>query len=57
MNMMADARVSTLKTQAVSAAQSHLQIAGALDAARLQRIVDFESQVYSAQVRIAPPAA
>ena len=50
MNMMADARVSTLKTQAVSAAQTHLQMAGAFDAAKLQRIVDFESQVYSAQV-------
>ena len=49
MNMMADARVSTLKTQAISAVQGHLQFAGALDAARLQRIVDFESQVYSAQ--------
>jgi hypothetical protein len=50
MNMMADARVSTLKTQAVSAAQTHLQVAGALDAARLQQIVDFESQVFAAQV-------
>jgi hypothetical protein len=50
MNMMADARVSTLKAQAVSAAQTHLQVAGALDAARLERIVEFESQVYSAQV-------
>ena len=51
MNMMADARVSTLKTQAMSAAQSHLQIAGALDEARLRKIVEFEAQVYSAQVR------
>jgi len=51
MNMMADARVSTLKTQAVSAAQSHLEIAGALDEARLRKIVEFESQVYAAQVR------
>jgi hypothetical protein len=50
MNMMADARVSTLKTQAISAAQTHLQIAGALDDARLRRIVEFESQVYAAQV-------
>jgi len=51
MNMMADARVSTLKTQAMSAAQSHLQIAGALDEARLRKIIEFEGQVYSAQVR------
>jgi len=50
MNMMADARVSTLKAQAVSAAQTHLQMAGAFDAAKLQKIVEFEGQVYSAQV-------
>lgn len=50
MNMMADARVSTLKAQAISAAQGHLQMAGAFDPANLQKLVDFESQVYSAQV-------
>jgi hypothetical protein len=49
MNMMADARVSTLKTQAVSAMQTHLQVTGPVDPARLQQIVDFESQIYSAQ--------
>jgi hypothetical protein len=49
MNMMADARVSTLKAQAVSAAQSHLEFRGVPDEARLRGIVDFESQVFAAQ--------
>ena len=49
MNMMSDARVTTLKAQAVSAAQSHLEFRGVPDEARLRRIVEFESQVYAAQ--------
>lgn len=49
MNMLADARQPTLKTQAIEAAITHLQFDGKLDDASLARIVDFESQIYSAQ--------
>ena len=51
MNLLADARQPTLKTQAVEAAITHLQFDGPLDPARLQRIADFERQLYAAQVR------
>ena len=51
MNLLSDARQPTLKTQAVEAAVTHLQFDGALDDERLRRIVDFERQVYVAQVR------
>lgn len=50
MNIMADARQPTLKTQAVDAASVHLQIAGKLSAEQLTQIVAFESQVYAAQI-------
>ncbi len=49
MNLLADARQPTLKTQAIEAAATHLQFEGRLDEARLNRIVDFEKQVYAAQ--------
>jgi hypothetical protein len=49
MNIMADSREPTLKTQAANAALGHLQAHGGLTPAQLQRIVDFESQVYVAQ--------
>ncbi|MDQ2639035.1 MAG: hypothetical protein M3Y79_00395 [Pseudomonadota bacterium] len=49
MNMMADARESTLKTQALSAAHGHLQMSSALTPAQLQQIQDFELQLYAAQ--------
>ena len=49
MNMMADARVFTLKMQAQSAATSHLEILGGLSAEQLQQIEDFEQQLYVAQ--------
>ena len=49
MNMMADAREPTLRTQAVSAAATHLQVAGQLQASQIDRIVAFESKVYAAQ--------
>ena len=49
MNMMADARETTLLGQAVSAAVTHLQTEGAPSAAQLERIVAFEQQVYAAQ--------
>jgi hypothetical protein len=49
MNMMADARELSLKTQARSAAGGHLQLQGALTDAQLEQIVTFESQIYAAQ--------
>ena len=50
MNLLADARQPTLKTQAVEAAVTHLQFDGRLDDERLRRIVDFERQLYVAQI-------
>jgi len=49
MNMMADAREPTLKTQAQSAAATHLQAAGPLSKEQLEEIIEFESQIYAAQ--------
>ncbi len=49
MNMMSDARESTLKTQAHSAATGHMQMAKGLTPAQLQQIQDFEMQLYAAQ--------
>jgi hypothetical protein len=51
MNLMSDARAPTLALQAADAAAVHLQLASALTAAQLARIVEFERQVYAAQVR------
>jgi len=49
MNMMADAREATLKTQAQSAAHGHLEAARALTPQELDKIRDFELQLYGAQ--------
>jgi hypothetical protein len=49
MNMMADAREVSLRSQARSAASGHLQLKGALTDAQLEQIIGFESQVYAAQ--------
>jgi hypothetical protein len=49
MNMMADARELSLKSQARSAASGHLEVKGALSDAQLEQIIGFESQVYAAQ--------
>lgn len=49
MNFMADAREATLTTQARSASIGHVQ-AAAVNDDQLRRIVDFESQVYVAQI-------
>jgi hypothetical protein len=49
MNMMADARELSLKTQARSAATGHLQLNGALNPAQIDQIIAFESQIYAAQ--------
>ncbi len=48
MNMMADARATTLKGQALDAARTHLALPG-LSADALGGIVAFEQQVYAAQ--------
>jgi hypothetical protein len=48
MNMMADAREATLKTQAQSAAHGHLEVTAALSPQQLERIRDFELQLYAA---------
>jgi hypothetical protein len=50
MNLMSDARAPTLAMQARDAAKQHLQMAGPLTSAQLARIVEFEQQVYAAQV-------
>jgi hypothetical protein len=50
MNFMADAREPSLRSQARSAGHDHLQIQGGLSEPALQRIVDFESQIYVAQI-------
>ena len=50
MNMMADAREASLRTQAISAARDHLQMQGGLPPEMMERIVAFEEQVYAAQV-------
>ncbi len=49
MNMMADAREATLKTQAQSAAHGHLETARAFSPHELDAIRDFELQLYAAQ--------
>ena len=50
MNLMADARVPTLAVQAEDAAKQHLQARGPLTPSQIARIVEFEGQVYVAQV-------
>lgn len=50
MNLMSDARAATLKLQAIDAATNHEQITRPLTADQLSRIVNFENQVYMAQV-------
>lgn len=49
MNLTADARLPTLKLQAVDAAKAHLQIATPLSDEQVQALVTFEMQVYAAQ--------
>jgi hypothetical protein len=50
MQLMADARQPTLKTQAVEAATTHLQFAGKLSDAQLRTINTFQNQIYLAQL-------
>ncbi|MGA0934187.1 MAG: hypothetical protein ACO3R5_03500 [Pseudohongiellaceae bacterium] len=49
MNMMADARDSTLKQQATSASKGHMEVTQPLTNDQLNRIQDFELQLYGAQ--------
>jgi len=49
MNLMADARFPSLRTQAVDAAATHLQMQTPLTRAQQDAIFDFESRVYVAQ--------
>jgi hypothetical protein len=52
MNMMADARATTLKVQAADAARAHLELTpGALAPDTLRALVAFEQQIYAAQER------
>src|SRR5690606_34893675 len=50
MNMMADARLATLRSQAVEAGLTHLQMVERLSEDQLERIEAFERQIYVAQV-------
>ncbi len=50
MNFMADAREPSLRSQARNAALQHGERHGPLAEARLEHIVDFESQIYVAQI-------
>ncbi|HTG74498.1 MAG TPA: hypothetical protein VMB70_12050 [Terriglobia bacterium] len=50
MNMMADARATTLAIQAESAYRDHQEGKGQLRQDQLNRIIAFESQVYAAQI-------
>lgn len=50
MNIMSDAREPTLKTQANSAARTHLEAHDGLSEDELRRIIAFEQQIYSAQI-------
>ena len=50
MNFMADAREPSLRSQARTAAREHEERQAALSDAALERIVDFESQIFAAQI-------
>ncbi len=50
MNFMADAREPSLRSQARNASLQHGERSGPLPEALLQRIVEFESQIYVAQI-------
>lgn len=49
MNLMSDAREATLKTQALDAIMGHEEAKTTPTAKQLEKIVEFESQVYAAQ--------
>jgi cytochrome c peroxidase len=49
MNLMTDAREASLKTQALSAIMGHEQVRTPPSREQIEKIVEFESQVYVAQ--------
>jgi hypothetical protein len=51
MNMMADARATTLKLQAADAARTHLELRDTLTPETMSALVAFEEQIYAAQAR------
>lgn len=50
-NLMADGRASTLHAQILDAAPTHLEFAKVLDRAERQKIIDFETRIFTAQFR------
>ncbi len=50
MNFMADARFPTLKAQAFDASATHLQMIGGMSREQIDRIREFEGQIWAAQV-------
>ena len=48
-NLLADSRAGTLKLQLLDAMRTHLETEGNLDPGQIQRILDFEAQLYTAQ--------
>jgi hypothetical protein len=48
-NLLADSRAGTLKLQLLDAMRTHLETEGNLQPAQIQRILDFEGQLYTAQ--------
>jgi len=48
-NLLADARLRTLSAQAVDALRYHADLAGEPNPTQLQQILDFETQLYTAQ--------
>jgi cytochrome c peroxidase len=48
-NLLADSRAGTLKLQLLDAMRTHLETEGNLGAEQIQRILDFEAQLYTAQ--------
>jgi len=48
-NVLSDARVPTLRAQAIDALYSHAELHGAVDPAKLDAIIAFETQLYTAQ--------
>jgi len=48
-NLLADSRAGTLKLQLLDAMRTHLETEGNLDPEQIQRILDFEAQLYTAQ--------
>ncbi|MGI1677389.1 MAG: hypothetical protein K6L75_01535 [Cellvibrionaceae bacterium] len=48
-NITADSRVWTLREQAIDALKSHMEFSGEIDEAVVKKIIDFETQIFTAQ--------